>query len=54
VTPIVFIAFAAWLTANTIVEAPRDAAVGAGLIAAGLPFYLYWRRSASRRAGEQV
>jgi len=49
VTPIVFIAFATWLTVNSIVEAPRDAAVGAGLIAAGLPFYLYWKRSAISR-----
>jgi len=34
------IAFATWLTINSIVEAPRDAAVGAGLIVGGLPFYL--------------
>ena len=54
VTPIVFIAFATWLTVNSIIEAPRDAAVGAGLIAAGLPFYMFWRRSASRTPGEQV
>jgi basic amino acid/polyamine antiporter, APA family len=54
VTPIVFIAFAAWLTVNTIVEAPRDAMVGAGLIAAGLPFYLFWRRLPPGAASEQV
>lgn len=44
VTPIVFIGFAAWLVGNTIVEAPRDAAIGAGIILAGLPGYVYWRR----------
>ena len=42
VTPIVFIAFATWLVANTIVEKPGEAAVGAALIVAGLP--LYFRR----------
>lgn len=54
VTPIVFIAFATYLTGNTIVEAPHDAAVGAGLILAGLPFYLYWRRSAPGAPQQQV
>jgi APA family basic amino acid/polyamine antiporter len=54
VTPIVFIAFATYLTANTIKESPRDAAVGAALILAGLPFYLYWRRSAPRPPQQQV
>ena len=43
VTPIVFIAFALWLVGNTIVELPRDSAVGAGLILCGLPGYWYWR-----------
>ena len=44
VTPLVFIAFAAWLVGNTIVENPRDAAVGAALIVMGLPGYFYWTR----------
>jgi APA family basic amino acid/polyamine antiporter len=43
-TPLVFIAFAAWLVGNTILEAPRDALIGAGIIAAGLPGYWYWTR----------
>jgi len=43
VTPLVFIGFAAWLVGNTIAEAPRDAAIGAGIILAGLPGYFYWR-----------
>ncbi len=46
VTPLVFIAFALWLVANTIVELPRESAVGAAFILCGLPGYLYWRRSA--------
>ena len=49
VTPVVFIAFATWLVGNTILEAPRDAAVGAGLILLGLPGYFYWKRSVSRQ-----
>jgi len=44
-TPIVFIAFAAWLVYNTIVQSPKDSAIGAGLILIGLPGYFYWRRA---------
>jgi APA family basic amino acid/polyamine antiporter len=40
--PAIFILFAAWLTVNTILEAPRDAAIGIGLILTGLPFYFFW------------
>src|SRR5467141_2568118 len=43
-TPIVFIAFAVWLVYNTIVETPKDSAIGAGIILLGLPGYYYWRR----------
>jgi APA family basic amino acid/polyamine antiporter len=49
-TPLVFIAFALWLVWNTIVESPREAAVGAGLILFGLPGYWYWRRKTVRGA----
>lgn len=45
VTPIIFIGFAIWLVVNTIVETPRESAVGAGLILLGLPGYWYWKRS---------
>src|SRR5205807_1496013 len=45
VTPLVFIAFAAWLVGNTIVEKPADSGVGAALILAGLPIYLLGRRA---------
>jgi APA family basic amino acid/polyamine antiporter len=44
VTPLVFIAFALWLVANTVAESPRESAVGAGLILLGLPGYWYWKR----------
>jgi amino acid transporter len=51
VTPLVFIAFALWLVANTIAESPRESAVGAGLILLGLPGYWYWRRGSERLGG---
>lgn len=44
VVPVVFILFAVWLMVNTIIEAPRDAAIGVGIIALGLPLYFYWQR----------
>ena len=43
-TPIVFIVFALWLVVNTIAQSPRDAAIGAGLVLIGLPFFYYFRR----------
>jgi APA family basic amino acid/polyamine antiporter len=49
VTPIVFILFAIWLVANTIVETPKDSAIGAGIILLGLPGYYYWRRAGAAR-----
>ncbi len=47
VTPLVFIAFATWLVATTIVEQPGNSAVGAALMLAGLPVYFWKRRSAA-------
>jgi amino acid transporter len=44
VTPLVFIGFAIWLVYNTIVETPKDSAIGAGLILLGLPGYWYWKK----------
>ena len=43
--PIIFILFSILLTINTILEAPRDAAVGASIIIAGLPMYFYWKKN---------
>jgi len=43
--PITFIFFAVFLTINTILEAPRDAAIGSVLILTGLPFYKYWKNN---------
>lgn len=47
VVPIVFILFAIWLMINTIIEAPRDAAIGVGIMLLGLPIYFYWKKKSS-------
>jgi len=44
VTPVVFILFSGYLIVNTIRETPKDAAIGAALLLAGLPVYWYCRR----------
>lgn len=47
VVPIIFILFAIWLMINTIIEAPRDAAIGVGIMLLGLPIYFYWKKKPS-------
>ena len=42
--PLIFILFAVFLTINTIMEAPRDAAIGTILVVGGLPLYYYWKK----------
>ena len=44
--PAIFILFSVFLTINTIMEAPRDAAIGTILVVAGLPLYYYWKKRA--------
>jgi APA family basic amino acid/polyamine antiporter len=41
--PLVFIAGAAILLASTLVERRRESLMGIGIMAAGLPFYFYWK-----------
>ncbi|HET8712332.1 MAG TPA: amino acid permease [Gemmatimonadales bacterium] len=48
-TPLIFIAFAAWLVVSTVIETPRESAVGAGLILLGLPGYYYWKKGRTVR-----
>ena len=43
VTPIVFMLFSLYLVINTLIEDPRDALVGLGIISLGVPAYLYWK-----------
>ena len=44
-TPMLFIVFALFLVINTLLEDPRDAGVGLGIVAMGFPLYAYWKRS---------
>jgi APA family basic amino acid/polyamine antiporter len=46
VIPLIFLLVTAALLFNTFIAAPREALQGAGLLAAGLPFYWYWSRRA--------
>lgn len=48
-TPIIFILFAIGLVINTILESPKDAAIGLLLIFSGLPVYWYWRNKNEKK-----
>ncbi len=52
VVPILFVVVATWFVVNTLVEQTADSMVGLVLLAAGLPFYLYWRREIAKQARE--
>jgi APA family basic amino acid/polyamine antiporter len=43
-TPAVFVLAAAYTVISAVATNPKDAAIGAGLIALGVPAFLYWRR----------
>jgi APA family basic amino acid/polyamine antiporter len=45
VVPLVFVLVAAWLVVNTLVNRPIESVTGLVLIALGLPFYWYFRRT---------
>ena len=53
VVPVLFLLTAGWLIVNTLQTAPRQALAGLGLVALGVPFYLYWNRNQAKvgRAG---
>ena len=42
--PIIFVLAAAFLVSVTLYNSPRESAMGLVLVAAGLPFFTYWRR----------
>jgi APA family basic amino acid/polyamine antiporter len=44
VTPVVFILFSGYLVLNSIVNTPRDTAIGGGLLLLGLPVYWWCRK----------
>jgi len=45
VTPILFLAVAAWFLANTIITRPLPSLAGFAFIATGVPVYFVWRKS---------
>ncbi|MBI1807663.1 MAG: amino acid permease [Ignavibacteria bacterium] len=46
ITPLIFIIFSLYLVVTTIIEDPRDALIGVGIILLGVPAYLYWKKNA--------
>ena len=47
--PAIFTIFSAVLLVNTLITDPRDALIGLGITAAGIPLYLYFRRANAAR-----
>ncbi len=43
-TPALFVLAAAYVVVSAVLSNPKNAAIGAALIAAGVPAYLFWRR----------
>jgi basic amino acid/polyamine antiporter, APA family len=46
VVPLLFVGVAMVLLYSTLIQSPRESAIGFGVIVAGLPFYSVWKRSA--------
>jgi APA family basic amino acid/polyamine antiporter len=44
--PGIYILLGSWWTLNTIWTRPKEALAGTGIVLLGIPFYLYWKRSA--------
>jgi APA family basic amino acid/polyamine antiporter len=42
--PLLFVAGSVYLVVNTLIERPAESIAGLGLLAIGIPAYLYWRR----------
>jgi APA family basic amino acid/polyamine antiporter len=47
--PVLFVGVAALLLVNTLHDRPRESLMGLFLMALGVPFYFYWKRTASVR-----
>jgi len=43
VVPILFVLAIASLVVSTLFKSPRESLMGLGIIALGVPFYVYWR-----------
>jgi len=44
IVPAIFVLFSFVLVMITIIQNPRDAGIGLGLVLIGIPFYLFWNR----------
>ena len=49
VLPFLFLLVSLWLVGNTLLTAPRESLIGLGLILAGTPLYVYFRRQRNAR-----
>jgi APA family basic amino acid/polyamine antiporter len=47
-TPGLFVAAALYVVASSVAANPRNALIGSGLLALGVPVYLFWKRRSSR------
>jgi len=54
ITPLIFIAFSLYLVGDTILQTPRESAIGVGILMAGVPAYLYWSRSQSTYSPQEM
>ncbi len=54
VVPVLFLCAAGWLIVNTFLATPRQASIGVGIIALGLPLYWYFGRSAGAAANART
>lgn len=52
-TPIVFVLVSAALLASALYATPKQALLGVGVIALGVPFYSYWSRQVDTRAARE-
>jgi APA family basic amino acid/polyamine antiporter len=51
-TPALFVAAAIFVVTSSVVSNPRNALIGSGLLALGVPVYWYWRRRAGRAGSD--
>jgi APA family basic amino acid/polyamine antiporter len=54
VTPLVFVAVAAWFVANTLISKPGPSSVGLLIILSGVPAYFAWRRREQKKGRPQA
>jgi len=52
-TPVIFVLVSAALLASALYATPKQALLGVGVIALGVPFYFYWSRQLDARAARE-